>query len=108
MTGLEAATRAKTFAPQSLAFLFVTVLLSWAFIHTCSRCITRTSSIRCSASREGRARLPHDPEATYWVFVYFAFAIGTSAEVSDVQVTSKKSAGQFGDTASSLSFSMSR
>ena len=31
---LEMATRAETFAPHGLAFLLLTILLSWAFIHT--------------------------------------------------------------------------
>ena len=31
---LEMATRAETFSPHGLALLFLTIVLSWAFIHT--------------------------------------------------------------------------
>jgi len=91
ITWLEAATRAQTFAPQNLAFLFVTVLLSWAFIHTMFA-LHYAHEFYSLHGKQGKGGLvfPHDPEPTYWDFVYFAFAIGTSAEVSDVQVTSKR------------------
>ena len=69
----------------------MTVLLSWAFIHTMFA--LHYAHEFCSLhGKQGKGGLvfPHDPEPTYWDFVYFAFAIGTSAEVSDVQVTSKR------------------
>jgi uncharacterized membrane protein len=88
---LEAATRTETFAPANLAFLFVTVLLSWAFIHTMFALHYAHEFYSLHGKKRGGGLIfPHDPEPTYWDFVYFAFAIGTSAEVSDVQVTSKK------------------
>jgi uncharacterized membrane protein len=88
---LEAATRTETFAPVNLAFLFVTVLLSWAFIHTMFALHYAHEFYALHGKKRGGGLIfPHDPEPTYWDFVYFAFAIGTSAEVSDVQVTSKK------------------
>jgi uncharacterized membrane protein len=34
--------------------------------------------------------LPHDPEPTYWDFVYLAFSIGTATQVSDVEISSKR------------------
>jgi uncharacterized membrane protein len=91
ITWLEAATRVQTFAPASLVFLFVTVLLSWSFIHTMFALHYAHEFYSVHGKKSGGGLIfPHDPEPTYWDFVYFAFAIGTSSEVSDVQVTSRK------------------
>jgi uncharacterized membrane protein len=79
---LEAATRAETFAPRSLVFLFVTILLSWAFIHTMFA--LHYAHEFCSGRRKKGVGLifPHDPKPDYWDFVYLAFSIGTSFDVA--------------------------
>jgi uncharacterized membrane protein len=91
-TWLEAATRAETFAPGGLVFLFATILSSWAFIHTmfALHYAHEFYSTRGKKGSGGGLIFPHDPEPDYWDFVYLAFSIGTSFEVSDVAITSKR------------------
>jgi uncharacterized membrane protein len=87
---LEVTTRAETFATPGLAFLIVTIMLSWAFIQTM---FALHYGHEYYAERHGRGEgliFPHDPEPTYWDFVYFAFAIGTATQVSDVEISSKR------------------
>ena len=88
---LESATRAETFASGGLVFLFATILLSWAFIHTMFA-LHYAHEFYSARSKKGGAGLifPHDPEPDYWDFVYLAFSIGTSFEVSDVAIASKR------------------
>jgi uncharacterized membrane protein len=75
----------------SLVFVALTIGASWTFIHTMFA-LHYAHEFYSLHGKQGKGGLvfPHDPEPTYWDFVYFAFAIGTSAEVSDVQVTSKR------------------
>jgi uncharacterized membrane protein len=88
---LEAATRAETFAPGGLVFLLVTILLSWTFIHTMFA-LHYAHEFYSVHSKKGGGGLnfPHCPQPDYWDFVYLAFSIGTSFEVSDVAITSKR------------------
>jgi uncharacterized membrane protein len=87
---LEAATRAETFAPANLLFLFVTILLSWAFIHTMFALHYAHEFYSARDKRGGGLNFPRDPAPDYLDFVYLAFSIGTSFEVSDVAITSKR------------------
>lgn len=87
---LESATRAETFAPVGLAFLFVTILLSWAFIHTMFALHYAREFYATNGGKGGGLIFPHCPKPDYWDFVYLAFSIGTSFEVSDVAITSKR------------------
>ena len=87
---LEAATRAETFAPSGIAFLVVTILLSWAFIHTMFALHYAHEFYAIDKKKGGGLILPHCPEPDFWDFVYLAFSIGTSFEVSDVAITSKR------------------
>jgi uncharacterized membrane protein len=87
---IEAATRAETFAPASIAFLIVTILLSWCFIHTMFALHYAHEFYAGRGEKGGGLIFPHDPEPDYWDFVYMAFSIGTSFEVSDVAITSKR------------------
>jgi uncharacterized membrane protein len=87
---IEAATRAETFAPGSLIFLFVTILLSWAFIHTMFALHYAHEFYSANAKKGGGLIFPRDPAPDYLDFVYLAFSIGTSFEVSDVAITSKR------------------
>jgi uncharacterized membrane protein len=83
---LEIATRAETFALPGLAFLLLTIMLSWAFIHTM---FALHYAHEFYAEHHGLI-FPHDPEPTYWDFVYLAFSIGTATQVSDVEISSKR------------------
>ncbi len=73
-------------APQ-LILAMVTIALSWATIHS-----TFALHYAHEYYRDGKGsglKFPGDEPPDYWDFVYFAFVIGISAEVSDVSVTSK-------------------
>jgi uncharacterized membrane protein len=87
---LEISTRAETFAPQSVGFLLLTIMLSWGFIHTMFA-LHYAHEFYAEHHRTGAGLIfPGDPEPTYWDFVYFAFGIGTATQVSDVEITSKR------------------
>lgn len=86
---LELASRVARFGSLSLALVFVTIVLSWAFIHTI---FSLHYAHEYYAERHGSGGgliFPRDKAPNYWDFVYFAFGIGTATQVSDVQVSSK-------------------
>jgi uncharacterized membrane protein len=87
---LEIATRAETFALPGLVFLLLTIILSWAFIQTMFALHYAHEFYAEHHTTGGGLIFPHDPEPTYWDFVYFAFAIGTATQVSDVEISSKR------------------
>jgi uncharacterized membrane protein len=87
---LETATRAETFAVDGLVFLIVTILLSWAFIHTMFALHYAHEYYATNGGKGGGLIFPHCPRPDFWDFVYVAFSIGTSFEVSDVAITSKR------------------
>lgn len=76
-------------APQ-LALAVVTIVLSWAAIHTTFALHyahdyyrgTKAGGLAFPGASEGG-----DPD--YWDFVYFSFVIGMTAQVSDVGITDK-------------------
>ncbi|HEX7882409.1 MAG TPA: DUF1345 domain-containing protein [Afipia sp.] len=76
-------------APQ-LALAVVTIVLSWAAIHTTFALHYAHDYYR--GAKAGGLAFPgenqgHDPD--YWDFVYFSFVIGMTAQVSDVGITDK-------------------
>ena len=73
-----------------LAFLLLTIMLSWAFIQTMFALHYAHEFYSEHHKTGGGLIFPHDPEPTYWDFVYFAFAIGTATQVSDVEISSKR------------------
>jgi uncharacterized membrane protein len=76
-------------APQ-LALATVTIVLSWAVIHTTFALHYAHDYYR--GASPGGLQFPsgdqHD-HADYWDFVYFSFVIGMTAQVSDVGITDK-------------------
>lgn len=72
-------------------FAVVTVMLSWALIHTifafhyAHEFYGTGRDDRC-----GGLQFPEDDRPDYWDFVYFSFVVGMTFQVSDVQVTSKR------------------
>ena len=72
-----------------LVLAIVTIVLSWAFIHT-------TFSLHYAHEfydREGGGGMAFpggEEEPDYWDFVYFSFVIGMTSQVSDVGVTTKQ------------------
>jgi uncharacterized membrane protein len=87
---LEFATPAETFAPRALVFLLLTIMLSWAFIHTMFALHYAHEYYADHRKDGGGLIFPDDPEPTYWDFVYLAFSIGTATQVSDVEISSKR------------------
>lgn len=65
-----------------------TVLLSWAFTHTIFA-LHYGYDFYGEGQRARGLKFPDDDKPDYWDFVYFAFVIGMTFQVSDVQVTNK-------------------
>jgi uncharacterized membrane protein len=68
----------------------VTIVLSWAVVHTAFSLHYAHEFYR--GSKPGGLQFPSgdkDDEADYWDFVYFSFVIGMTAQVSDVGITDR-------------------
>jgi uncharacterized membrane protein len=65
-----------------------TVVLSWTFIHTIFALHYAHEFYGDRAQKNG-LRFPGDGQPDYWDFIYFAFVIGMTFQVSDVAVTHK-------------------
>jgi uncharacterized membrane protein len=74
--------------PAQLALAAVTVILSWGFTHT-AFALHYAHEFYGEGTRSGGLLFPGDEEPDYWDFVYFAFVIGMTSQVSDVAVSSK-------------------
>jgi uncharacterized membrane protein len=75
--------------PVHVALATVTILLSWAFIHTIFA-LHYTHEFYDDETGGGMAFPGSDREPDYWDFVYFSFVIGMTSQVSDVAVTTKR------------------
>jgi uncharacterized membrane protein len=75
--------------PTHLALLFLTTLLSWLFVHSIFALHYAHEYYSAHGGKGGGLRFPGEANPNYWDFVYFALCIGTSAAVSDVEVTSR-------------------
>lgn len=76
--------------PGELLFATLTVALSWVAVHTAFALHYAHDFYR--GDRPGGLQFPSgdkDEHADYWDFVYFAFVIGMTAQVSDVGITDK-------------------
>lgn len=69
------------------ALAVVTVALSWTFTHTIFA--LHYAHDYYGGSDRGGLQFPADSQPDYWDFVYFAFVIGMTFQVSDVAVTQK-------------------
>lgn len=67
----------------------LTILLSWAFIHTIFA-LHYAHEYYDPDTGGGMAFPGDDREPDYWDFVYFSLVIGMTSQVSDVAVTSKR------------------
>jgi uncharacterized membrane protein len=65
----------------------ITIVLSWAFTHTIFA--LHYAHDYYGGARKGGLRFPEDNQPDYWDFIYFAFVIGMTFQVSDVAVTQK-------------------
>jgi uncharacterized membrane protein len=75
--------------PMHLAAAIVTIVLSWAFIHTIFA-LHYAHEFYDETAGGGMAFPGGEPEPDYWDFVYFSFVIGMTSQVSDVGITSKQ------------------
>lgn len=68
-----------------------TTLISWTLIHTMFALHYAHEYYGGEdIGRGGGLKFPNDTQPDYWDFIYFAFVIGMTFQVSDVQVTSKR------------------
>jgi uncharacterized membrane protein len=73
------------------AFAVATIILSWLLIQTTFALHYAHEFYGEGADRrQGGLDFPGDPKPDYWDFVYFAFVIGMTFQVSDVAVTGKR------------------
>jgi uncharacterized membrane protein len=72
----------------NVAFGIVTVVLSWAFIHTIFA-LHYAYEYYDDTDCTGGLKFPDDDKPDYWDFMYFAFVLGMTFQVSDVAITAK-------------------
>jgi len=72
-----------------LGLATLTILLSWAFIHTIFAFHYAHEYYGERGARSSGLAFPNDEAPDYWDFVYFSFVIGMTSQVSDVAVASK-------------------
>jgi uncharacterized membrane protein len=71
-----------------IALAIATVVLSWAFTHTIFA-LHYAHEFYGAHDRSNCLKFPDDDQPDYWDFIYFAFVIGMTFQVSDVAVTHK-------------------
>jgi uncharacterized membrane protein len=82
------ASQSEIILPGILGLLFLTIVLSWLFIHMMFALRYAHEYYAEHRGAGGGLRFPGRGDPGYWDFIYFAFAIGTATQVSDVAVTS--------------------
>ena len=75
-------------SPARFVLAALTIVLSWAFIHTMFA-LHYAHEFYDEETGGGLAFPGEEMEPDYWDFVYFSFVIGMTSQVSDVGVTSK-------------------
>jgi len=77
--------------PAQLGLVVVTILLSWAFVHTMFALHYAHEFYGEDEGSAGGLAFPGgDDTPDYWDFVYFAFVVGMTSQVSDVAITSRE------------------
>ena len=71
-----------------VALAIATVVLSWAFIHTIFA-LHYAHEFYGEHDRANGLKFPDNDTPDYWDFMYFAFVIGMTFQVSDVAITNK-------------------
>jgi uncharacterized membrane protein len=74
--------------PGALILAIITIVLSWAFIHTMFA-LHYAHEFYDESDGRGLTFPGGEDEPDYWDFVYFALVVGMTSQVSDVGVTSK-------------------
>ena len=75
--------------PAHLALAALTIVLSWAFIHTIFALHYAHEFYDENRGKGGGLVFPGEAEPNYWDFVYFSFVVGMTSQVSDVAVTAR-------------------
>jgi len=76
--------------PYQVALGMGTILLSWAFMHTIFALhYAREFYGRGRDNRIGGLIFPGSEDPDYWDFLYYSLVVAMTAQVSDVQITSK-------------------
>lgn len=76
--------------PYQFALGMGTILLSWAFMHTIFALHYAHEFYGEGAdAKTGGLDFPGDEDPDYWDFMYYALVVAMTAQVSDVQITSK-------------------
>jgi uncharacterized membrane protein len=71
-----------------VALAIATVVLSWCFTHTIFA-LHYAHAFYGAHLRKSGLNFPGDGQPDYWDFIYFAFVIGMTFQVSDVAITHK-------------------
>jgi uncharacterized membrane protein len=74
---------------NDLVLATITIVLSWAFIHIIFA-LHYAHEFYADSGIRGLAFPGGEEEPDYWDFVYFAFVIGMTSQVSDVGITTKE------------------
>lgn len=75
---------------QRIALAVATILLSWTFMHVIFALHYAHEFYGGGADDQiGGLIFPGDEAPDYWDFVYYSFVVAMTAQVSDVQITSK-------------------
>lgn len=86
---LASADRGGAYYGLEVALAIFTVVISWAFIHSIFA-LHYAYEYYDDAECAGGLKFPDDDKPDYWDFVYFAFVLGMTFQVSDVAVTAKR------------------
>ncbi len=77
--------------PERVAFVLITVALSWLFVHTTFANHYAHEFYSQGAANEARGGLifPGDLDPTFWDFMHFGLVIGVANQTADIQISSK-------------------
>jgi uncharacterized membrane protein len=74
--------------PYQIALGIGTILLSWTLVHTMFA-LHYAYEFYADRDKSGGLTFPGDADPDYWDFLYYSLVVAMTAQVSDVQITSK-------------------
>jgi uncharacterized membrane protein len=74
--------------PYQIALGIGTILLSWMFVHTMFA-LHYAYEFYADRDKSGGLMFPGNADPDYWDFLYYSLVVAMTAQVSDVQITSK-------------------
>jgi uncharacterized membrane protein len=74
--------------PYKIALGIGTILLSWTFVHTMFA-LHYAYEFYADRDKSGGLMFPGNADPDYWDFLYYSLVVAMTAQVSDVQITSK-------------------